>query len=246
MTRSLAVRHLSDSFISSPARLFILALKWMNAPPTARRGILAGEIGMVLAIGGTLLQLGIEGKTRAHRHPLQVDFCRAGYWHRHRRPARHGADDGGAAADRAQPCLRRILRHAGRHRRVLSRPTPGHTSLQDVGAVLRSHPRRTDGHRQLNGRGKTARSSAAAADHVTKDKTSLIWRCWRRSRIAVYLVHNPGATHLYPVMVGIALIFGVMLVIPIGGADMPTVISLLNSYAGFLPPPWGSFSTTNC
>ena len=43
---------------------------------------------------------------------------------------------------------------------------------------------------------------------------------------------NPGATHLYPVMVGIALVFGVMLVIPIGGADMPTVISLLNSYAG--------------
>jgi len=50
--------------------------------------------------------------------------------------------------------------------------------------------------------------------------------------IAVYLVHNPGATHLYPVMVGIALVFGIMLVIPIGGADMPTVISLLNSYAG--------------
>jgi NAD(P) transhydrogenase subunit beta len=50
--------------------------------------------------------------------------------------------------------------------------------------------------------------------------------------IAGYLVHNPGATHLYPVMVGIALLFGVMLVIPIGGADMPTVISLLNSYAG--------------
>ena len=42
--------------------LFILALKWMNAPPTARRGILSGEIGMVLAIGGTILQLGIEGK----------------------------------------------------------------------------------------------------------------------------------------------------------------------------------------
>ena len=50
--------------------------------------------------------------------------------------------------------------------------------------------------------------------------------------IAAYLVQNPGATHLYPVMVGIALVFGVMLVIPIGGADMPTVISLLNSYAG--------------
>jgi NAD(P) transhydrogenase subunit beta len=37
---------------------------------------------------------------------------------------------------------------------------------------------------------------------------------------------------LYPWMVLIALIFGVMLIIPIGGADMPTVISLLNAYAG--------------
>jgi NAD(P) transhydrogenase subunit beta len=50
--------------------------------------------------------------------------------------------------------------------------------------------------------------------------------------IAVMLVRDPSQTHLYPIMVGIALIFGVMMIIPIGGADMPTVISLLNSYAG--------------
>src|SRR6185312_9073047 len=39
--------------------LFILSLKWMSSPSTARRGIWAGEIGMLLAIGGTLLQHGI-------------------------------------------------------------------------------------------------------------------------------------------------------------------------------------------
>src|SRR5215831_3579293 len=39
--------------------LFILSLKWMSSPTTARHGILAGEIGMVLAIGGTLLHHGI-------------------------------------------------------------------------------------------------------------------------------------------------------------------------------------------
>src|SRR5947208_16979218 len=35
--------------------LFILALKWLAAPATARRGVLAGEVGMLLAVVGTLL-----------------------------------------------------------------------------------------------------------------------------------------------------------------------------------------------
>jgi NAD(P) transhydrogenase subunit beta len=37
---------------------------------------------------------------------------------------------------------------------------------------------------------------------------------------------------LFPVIIGLALLFGILLIIPIGGADMPTVISILNSYAG--------------
>ena len=50
--------------------------------------------------------------------------------------------------------------------------------------------------------------------------------------IGGYLVYDPSQTWLFPVLIFLALAFGVLLVLPIGGADMPTVISLLNSYAG--------------
>src|SRR5258708_12914535 len=39
--------------------LFILSLKWLSSPKTARRGVFAGELGMLLAIVGTLLHHGI-------------------------------------------------------------------------------------------------------------------------------------------------------------------------------------------
>src|SRR6266568_4264547 len=59
MTEYVGSQHIIEVIYLIASALFILALKWMNTPATARRGILAGEIGMVLAIGGTLLQHGI-------------------------------------------------------------------------------------------------------------------------------------------------------------------------------------------
>jgi NAD(P) transhydrogenase subunit beta len=47
-----------------------------------------------------------------------------------------------------------------------------------------------------------------------------------------YFWFNPEASTVFYSMLGIAFLFGVMLVIPIGSADMPVVMSLLNSYAG--------------
>jgi H+-translocating NAD(P) transhydrogenase subunit beta len=50
--------------------------------------------------------------------------------------------------------------------------------------------------------------------------------------IFVYLVIFPGSMPLFFTMVGLAFVFGLLLVMPIGSADMPVVMSLLNSYAG--------------
>ncbi len=50
--------------------------------------------------------------------------------------------------------------------------------------------------------------------------------------IFIYLIVVPGSMPLFFVMAGLALLFGILLVLPIGAADMPVVMSLLNSYAG--------------
>jgi NAD(P) transhydrogenase subunit beta len=49
---------------------------------------------------------------------------------------------------------------------------------------------------------------------------------------AVYLVANPTQEFVIPIMAGFALLFGFLLVVAIGGADMPTVIAILNAFAG--------------
>ena len=50
--------------------------------------------------------------------------------------------------------------------------------------------------------------------------------------LGVYLALNPTQEFVLPIMAGLALLFGLLLVLAIGGADMPTVIAILNSYAG--------------
>jgi NAD(P) transhydrogenase subunit beta len=53
------------------------------------------------------------------------------------------------------------------------------------------------------------------------------------------LVMAPEQTGLFPLLAVLALAFGLMLIIPIGGGDMPTVIALLNSYAGLAASAMG-------
>src|SRR5205807_5986860 len=55
----------------------------------------------------------------------------------------------------------------------------------------------------------------------------------------ITLIFVPSLTPLFFVMVALALLFGFLLVIPIGAADMPVVIALLNSYAGLADASMG-------
>src|SRR6185503_10865057 len=62
--------------------------------------------------------------------------------------------------------------------------------------------------------------------------------------IFIYLIFVPTAAVLFYVMVGLAFLFGILLVLPIGAADMPVVMSLMNSYAGLAAAATG-FAISN-
>jgi NAD(P) transhydrogenase subunit beta len=224
-------QHIIELIYLIASALFILALKWMNTPATARRGILAGEIGMVLAIGGTLMQLGIEGKLQH----IAIDF----QWVLVALAIGTGIGIPLGLVQMTAVPQRTALSHAfgafcvtlvGTAEFYLRTPKvePFMMSVLCCEVILG---------------GLTVTGSLMAAGKLQEvlPQRPITYKGQNLVNlvlfvvavgIAIGLVRNPGATHLFPVMVGIALVFGVMLVIPIGGADMPTVISLLNSYAG--------------
>jgi NAD(P) transhydrogenase subunit beta len=57
------VDHLTQASYLAAAALFILSLRWLSAPKTARRGVAAGVAGMTLAVVGTLIHPGIVNYT---------------------------------------------------------------------------------------------------------------------------------------------------------------------------------------
>jgi H+-translocating NAD(P) transhydrogenase subunit beta len=203
--------------------LFILSLKWMSSPATARHGVLAGEIGMVLAIGGTLLRHGIiDWKWIIIALVL-------------------GSGIGvplGMVQMTAVP-QRTALSHAfGALCVTLVGTAEFYLGTQNTSkfglSVLSMEV-------ILGGLTFTGSLMAAGKLQEVLPQRPITYRGQNFVNFllflvavgsAVYLVMHPDAKVFFPIIVGVSLIFGVLLVIPIGGADMPTVISLLNSYAG--------------
>jgi NAD(P) transhydrogenase subunit beta len=63
--------------------------------------------------------------------------------------------------------------------------------------------------------------------------------------LGAWLVAGPSSTGLYWAVVAVAAVLGILLVMPIGGADMPVVISLLNSYSGLAAAAAGFVLSNN-
>jgi NAD(P) transhydrogenase subunit beta len=203
--------------------LFVLSLKWLSSPATARRGVFAGEIGMALAIIGTLFYTGIvDYKSIAIGLVLGaiigVPLGRVAMTAVPQRTALSHAF--GALCVTLVGTAEFYLRSPNVPKFVMSVLSlevilGGLTftgSLMAAGKLQEILPQRP-----ITYKGQNFVNLATLVVAIV---------------IAVMLVQDPGRIVLYPWMVIIALIFGVMLIIPIGGADMPTVISLLNSYAG--------------
>jgi H+-translocating NAD(P) transhydrogenase subunit beta len=215
--------HIIEITYIIAAALFILSLKWLSSPTTARHGVWAGEVGMVLAVAGTLLYRGIvDYKWIAIALVLGtvigVPLGNVGMTAVPQRTALSHAFGalcvtlvGTAEFYLRAPSIAPFMMSVLSLEVILGGLTVT-GSLMAAGKLQEILPQRP-----ITYKGQNLVNLAVLAIAIG---------------IAVYLVRDPSAMHLYPIMVGIALAFGVMLIIPIGGADMPTVISLLNSYAG--------------
>ena len=204
------------------AVLFILGIKGLTHPRTAVRGNLLGALGMLIAAGVTLLARGLDFK-----------IILAGVL--------VGAAIGAVAAWRvpmtAMPQMVALFNGFGG---IASALVAGTAFLQA-------------GSKALDMQMQVATAASALIGAVTFTGSLIAFAKLQELRIvpqgavqfpgqkllnlllalaalaaAVWLVVDPASTQSYWVLVGIAGVFGMFLVLPIGGADMPVVIALLN------------------
>jgi H+-translocating NAD(P) transhydrogenase subunit beta len=236
LTTGGAVRHLADrdsifvwgSYLIAAA-LFILSLKWLSHPKTARRGVLAGEVGMALAVIGTLLMydvitykwvlVGIAlgsliGTPMAVWMPMTAVPQRTALSH-------------------AFGALAAALVGTAHYFEEVAVPGVPHLDKFTMailaievflGALTFTGSLVAFGKLQ-----ELLPSSIKGLPNQNAINFSLLGVA---ALLSIWLIFNPMSWFVFLLLIVVSLVFGLCLVIPIGGADMPTVISLLNSYAG--------------
>jgi NAD(P) transhydrogenase subunit beta len=212
--------------------LFIFALNWMNDPKSARRGVYAGVAGMALAVVATWIQpeivhhgwillaivAGFVVGVPLSQVPLTAVPQRTALSHAF----------GGLAAGLVGTAEFHLWMSEGAERFTTFR-----TSALVIEVIL--------GFLTFTGSlmaaGKLQEVRWIPQRPVTYPGQNFVNLGVLGGAVVlgVMLVLHPTASwapNAFLAIIVLALSFGVLLIIPIGGADMPTVISILNSYAG--------------
>ena len=203
------------------AALFIFGLKQLGSPATARRGNLISAIGMLIAIVAALMDQGI----------VDYRFILAGFVV----GGVIGALAARMVARTSMPEMVALFNGFGGMASLLvgmAALTPNAATFTLVTIVLSI----------LIG-GLTFTGSLIAygklSERIGSGAVMFVGQQFVNSLIvlgilgsAVMFCLQPDQAHWLYLVVGLSLVFGIMAVIPIGGADMPVVISLLNSYSG--------------
>ena len=216
--------------------LFVLSLKWLSSPTTARRGVFAGELGMLLAVAGTLLHRGIVdyrwiaialvlgsiigvplGKVAMTKVPQRTALSHA---FGALCVTLVGTSEFYLQTPNVPPFTMGVL-----SLEVILGSLTYTGSLMAAGKLQEILPQRP-----ITYKGQNIVNLGLLAVAII---------------VAAMLVAHPERKELFPLIVAIPLVFGVMMIIPIGGADMPTVISLLNSYAGLSAAAMGFVVDSN-
>jgi NAD(P) transhydrogenase subunit beta len=203
---------------------FVLAIKWMNHPSTARRGVIIGEIGMLLAVIGTLLRNDVVeyqwvlialaigsaiGAPLAYLMPMTAVPQLTALSHAF--GALASALIGTAEYYKMTPTPSGFIMGALSAEILLGFLTTT-ASLIAFGKLQEILPTRP-----LTYKGQNFVSLIVLGGAVL---------------LGVAMIAGVTDSWVFPTFIGCSLMFGILLVTPIGGADMPTVIALLNSSAG--------------
>ncbi len=213
--------------------LFIFALYWMNDPKTARHGVIAGVVGMTVAVLATWIQpeiihhgwvvgaiaAGFIVGVPLSRVPLTAVPQRTALSHAF----------GGLAAGLVGMAEYFLWRGGSATAEMT------HFRMSALAAEVILGFLTFTG--SLMAAGKLQEVRWIPQRPVTYPGQNFVNIGVLAIAVAlgVAVVLHPGAPWAQQAFVAIAalaLIFGVLLIIPIGGADMPTVISILNAYAG--------------
>ncbi|MEJ2369876.1 MAG: NAD(P)(+) transhydrogenase (Re/Si-specific) subunit beta, partial [Gemmatimonadales bacterium] len=221
------------------AVLFILGLKQLSSPETARRGNRIAAVGMLLAVVATLLDrqiidfswilIGLVVGTLTGAIMARTVKMTA-------MPQMVAVFNGFGGAASGLVAAAEYLRHMGN-------PEP---LAMDLGISIMAGT--LIGGVTFSGSfvafAKLQGFAEKAATYFLQ-KTSNFVLAAAAVAAAVYLVISPVETNGYLILAGLALVLGILVTIPIGGADMPVVVALLNSYSGLAASAAGFVLSNN-